>query len=103
MNINNLPKPKPKFEEFVGGFRVTLFKSRQITTQITTQKTIREMALGEKILNIIRGNPDVTRNGIAEALKISPNTVKEYIAKLKKEEKLKRIGPDRGGNWEVVD
>jgi ATP-dependent DNA helicase RecG len=101
MNINNLPKPK--FEEFVGGFRVTLFKSPQKTAHITTQKTTREMTLREKILSVIRDNPDVTRNGIAEFLKISPNTVKEYIAKLKKKEKLKRIGPDRGGHWEVVE
>jgi len=49
------------------------------------------MTLRKKILSIIRDNPDVTRNGIAEALKISPNTVKEYIAKLKKEKKLKEL------------
>jgi ATP-dependent DNA helicase RecG len=93
MNINNLPQPK--FEEFVGGFRVTLFKTPQITPQ--------EMTLREKILSVIRDNPDVTRNGIEKALKISPNTVKKYITKLKKEKKLKRIGPDRGGYWKVVE
>lgn len=95
--------PNPKFEEFVGGFRVTVFKTPQKTTQITTQKTTQKMTLSEEILSVIRDNPGVTRNGIAEALKISPNTVKEYIAKLKKEGKLKRIGPDRGGYWEVVE
>jgi len=58
MSVNNLPEPK--FEEFVGGFRVTLFKSPQKATHITTQKTTREMTLREKILSVIRNNPDVT-------------------------------------------
>lgn len=56
-----------------------------------------------KVIKVGTAKNDVTRNGIAEALKIKPNTVKEYIAKLKKEEKVKRIGPDRGGYWEVVE
>ncbi len=46
MNINNLPEPK--FEEFAGGFRVTLlFK----TTQITPQKTTRKMTLRVKFVS----------------------------------------------------
>jgi predicted HTH transcriptional regulator len=48
MNINNLPKPK--FEEFMDRFRVTLFKAIQKTTQITTQKmTLRVKFVSETV------------------------------------------------------
>jgi len=90
--------PHPKFEEIAVGVRVTVFKTAEETTQKTTQK----ITLSEKIIGIIKDNPTITQKEIAEAIIISPNTVKEYIAKLKREGKIKRIGPDKGGHWEVA-
>lgn len=84
----------PKFEEIAEGVRVTVFKAAQKTTQ--------KITLSEKIIGIIKDNPMITQKEIAEAITISPNTVKEYIAKLKREGKIKRIGPDKGGHWEVT-
>ena len=66
-------------------------------------KTTRKMTLTDKILSVIRDNRDITRNRIVKALKIGPNTVKEYIVRLKKEGILKSIGPDRKGHREVVE
>ncbi len=39
---------------------------------------------------------------LARALAKSPNTIKEHIAKLKAAGRLKRIGSDRNGYWEVI-
>lgn len=33
---------------------------------------------------------------------LTDNAVKGAINKLKKENKLRRIGPDKGGHWEVI-
>lgn len=54
------------------------------------------------LLNIIRENPDLTNNLLAEELGWSVSRVKYYIQKLKKAEKLKRNGTSRKGNWEVM-
>jgi ATP-dependent DNA helicase RecG len=90
--------PTPVFENIQHGFRVTLFKSlEEKTTQKTTQKT----TLDEQILNVIRTNSTATRTEIAEVLGLSPNTVKEYLAKLKKAGRLSRSGSDRRGDWVV--
>ncbi|MDZ7611983.1 MAG: winged helix-turn-helix transcriptional regulator [Candidatus Moranbacteria bacterium] len=63
----------------------------------TTQKTT------QKILEIIRENPNATRREIAEKLgDITPDGVKYNLEKLKKEEKIRRIGPDKGGHWEII-
>ncbi|MEW6614641.1 MAG: winged helix-turn-helix transcriptional regulator [Thermodesulfobacteriota bacterium] len=77
----------------VEGFRVTVFKA--------TQKDTQKMTFDEKIIAVMKNNPKVTRHDIASLLGTSPNTIKVHIAKLKKEGRLKRIGPDKGGYWEV--
>ena len=76
-------------------------KTPQKTPQKTPPKTITQ--LEQNILNIINNNPQTTRNEIAEKLNISPETVKEYLTKLKEKKFLKRVGPDKGGYWKVIE
>ncbi len=66
------------------------------TTRKTTQKT------AQKILDILSKNPSVTRTELASTTGLSPDGVKWNLDKLKKTGKIRRIGPDRGGHWEVV-
>jgi ATP-dependent DNA helicase RecG len=40
---------------------------------------------------------------MAKKLNISTRAVEKQIAKLKKEAKIRRVGPDRGGYWEIVE
>ena len=40
---------------------------------------------------------------MAKKLNISTRAVEKQIAKLKKEGKIRRVGPDRGGYWEIVE
>ena len=44
----------------------------------------------------------MTRSELALQLSKSENTIKEHLAKLKVEGRLKRIGSDRSGYWMVV-
>jgi len=76
-------------------------KTPQITPQITPPKGLTE--LEGKIVVEIMGNPMVSRREIAERLGISGDTVKEYLEKLKEKGVLKRVGPPRGGHWEVIE
>ena len=38
---------------------------------------------------------------MAQIIKVTERSVERNIQKLQKEGKLKRIGPDKGGHWEV--
>ena len=80
----------PLFEELQEGFRVTVNK----TTQKTTTR--------EQVLELLQINPNMTRSELALQLSKSENTIKEHLAKLKVEGRLKRIGSDRSGSWMVV-
>jgi ATP-dependent DNA helicase RecG len=68
------------------------------TTQKTTQKTTQE-----KILDVLREDATVSRRRIAKRLGgITENGVKCHLGKLKDAGRIRRIGPDRGGRWEVL-
>jgi len=55
----------------------------------------------QKILKAVSGNPRITIAQLSKATGLSKIGVKYNLRKLKKEGVLKRVGPDRGGYWEV--
>jgi ATP-dependent DNA helicase RecG len=67
----------------------------------TTQKTIQKTA--QKILDILKNDPEISRAKIAEQLgDITESGVKYHLAKMKREGLICRVGPDKGGHWEVL-
>lgn len=54
-----------------------------------------------KIISILADNPTFTIPQLAEAIHVTTRSVERNIRKLQEEGKLKRIGPDKGGKWEV--
>ncbi|MEK7477711.1 MAG: winged helix-turn-helix transcriptional regulator [Candidatus Coatesbacteria bacterium] len=60
--------------------------------------------LGEnrrKMLQMIHGNPRISTREIARAIGISDTAIENHLAALKKTGLLRRIGPDKGGHWEI--
>ena len=56
----------------------------------------------QKIRAILKSMPDATLAELSEATGLSLAGVKKNIRKLKDANLLRRIGPDKGGHWEVV-
>lgn len=56
-----------------------------------------------KILELMINNPKISSSQIADIIGLKRVSVKYNIKKLKKLGLLKRIGPARGGHWEVVE
>ena len=65
------------------------------------QKTLQKTP--QKILASIRANSFVGTQEMTNAIGVERSTVARAIAKLKREGMLRRIGPDKGGHWEVVE
>lgn len=75
-----------------------------LSLEKTTQKTTQKIKLNNsqlKIIELIRGNPKITRNELADILNITSDGVKYNLKKLVDNNIIKRIGPDNGGYWEV--
>jgi ATP-dependent DNA helicase RecG len=56
----------------------------------------------DKILKIIEVTPSITLSELATKLDMSLAGIKKHIRQLQTEGSLRRIGPDKGGHWEVV-
>ena len=56
----------------------------------------------EQILKIIKEEADISISRLAEILSVSYATIKRDISKLAEMNKLKRIGPKKGGHWEII-
>ncbi len=52
--------------------------------------------------NPIKENPKITAKQLAKIMSISSRSIEKHIANLKKQGSLKRIGPDKGGYWEIT-
>ena len=55
-----------------------------------------------KILEILAKEPTCTYDELAEQLSVSRRAITKQIKNLREAGKLRRIGPDKGGHWEVV-
>jgi len=57
----------------------------------------------EKILEMIRQKPTVTTQEMMDSLGLSRAGVEKIVKKLKQERRISRVGPDKGGHWEVLN
>lgn len=56
----------------------------------------------EQILDLLKQHPDLTLAEVAKNTGKSVSTIERLVAKLRKEGRLKRVGPTKGGRWEVI-
>lgn len=69
-----------------------------------TQKTTQKIKLNNnqlKIIKLIKEDPKITRNELADILNITSDGVKYNLKKLVDNEIIERIGPDNGGYWKI--
>lgn len=57
----------------------------------------------EKILQIIANNPYVTTRELPELVGLSIAGIEKNMHQMKEKGLIRRIGPDRGGYWEVFE
>ena len=74
----------------------TYLQTTQKTTQKTAQKTDR------KIIECIKNNPYISRVELSELCNISQDGIKWQLRKMQKENIIRRVGPDKGGYWEII-
>ena len=72
-----------------------------IGSQKSSQKSLRKSS--QKIIGLIRENAHITTQEMADKLGISRRAVAKAIAGLKAAEVIRRVGPDKGGFWEIVE
>ena len=56
----------------------------------------------DKIIDMLRGNPNLTAEELAAVFSVASKTIKRDFAALKSEGRIKRVGSDKAGHWEVA-
>jgi fido (protein-threonine AMPylation protein) len=57
----------------------------------------------EKIIRLIQSNTRITIKELAENLNVSTRAIEKNIAKLKADNRIERIGGDKGGQWKTIN
>ncbi len=82
-----------------GGVGKVVGKSGQMGGQKKWSELTEKQAA---VLEVIRTNPGVSRRRLAQSLSINPSAVQKHMAKLKHLGFIRRVGPDKGGRWEIL-
>ena len=53
-------------------------------------------------LSTTRKNPNATAQSISKEINIASRNVQEHLRKLQEQGVIRRIGPDKGGHWEII-
>ena len=78
--------------------KVSIRVTDKVTTKVTERVTEKQMIILKEIIK----NKFITTKQLSVVVGISERKIKENIKKLKNKEVLKRVGPDRGGYWEIT-
>jgi len=95
---------KVTFENIKTGFVVTFYRPKAKTILQKAEKSSEKGSekSSEKIIRLIKENPSISAQEIADTVGLSSRAVEKHLSKLKEKGVLKRIGPDKGGHWELA-
>ena len=101
-NCSKAGLPTPTFKEDQGALWVT-FPRGAAAEEKVLEKVLEKVTVNQgKILSATAHNPRMTNRELASIVGISERKVRENLNKLKAKGRVKRIGPDKGGHWEVL-
>ena len=67
------------------------------------EKVVEKLSQNQrKMLEVIAKDPGVSAQKLSELIGISHRKIQDNLSKLKERGVLKRIGPDKGGHWEIL-
>ena len=109
----NAGVPEPFFELTMGGVDVRFSPkiitekekmSGEMSGKSTVKSTVKStMKSTMKALKLIEENPYITIPELAELLDKSKSAIEKQIAKLKANQKIERVGADKGGHWQIIN
>ena len=56
----------------------------------------------QKIIELIQENPNVTTSEMAEKIGVTRRAIAKITSALQAEGVIRRVGPDKGGHWELI-
>ena len=99
-------KPREETREELRGTREETRKPREETREELRGAREEARKPGEetrnKILDLIAADPTITMRELAEHIGITPKGIEWQIRRLREAGRLRRVGPTKGGRWEIT-
>jgi len=105
--------PIPEFNNDFAGLMVTFDAGNIEQINVTPEKgSVKSSERGsvrgsvkssEKIIELVKTDKFITISNLAKIIGVSTRAIEKQIKKLQAEKRLKRIGSDFGGHWEVIE
>ena len=109
---NGLPEPVYGYRD---GFVTTIWRpnsentaandemSGKMSGKMSGEMSGKMSGTAAKIVLLMRTTPEITIPEIAVALKRTERTVERLVRQLREDEVIGRVGPAKGGHWEVFE
>ncbi|MBQ9164499.1 MAG: winged helix-turn-helix transcriptional regulator [Bacteroidaceae bacterium] len=97
--ILKITVPKVSEKVNINDERVDVNVTENVTdaSQKTSQKT------SQKIIDLIKEDPYISTSKMAEIIGVDRRNIARNIKKLQEQGVVRRVGPDKGGFWEVIE
>lgn len=93
--------------EFTDAFWITIHSNSKVADKVAdkvVEKVAENLTLNQKtIIELMKQNQYISARELAVAIGISHRKTQENISKLKEIRIIKRIGPAKGGYWEIIE
>jgi ATP-dependent DNA helicase RecG len=102
---------QPLFEIIPGGFAATVFADNNDTVENITENVVENdvendvegvVENEQLIIKLLNQNKSYTSKELAKNLNKSERTIQRYLNSLTSKNRIARVGPDKGGYWEIV-
>ena len=99
---------KVEFRILKTGFMVVFYRFKERTEVFSHKHNIgkthrKHTENTQKILAVLLVNPTISREQLSKETKMSLGSIIHHLRMLQKNKHIKRIGPDKGGHWEVIE
>ena len=99
----------PRYEILGNGVRIffkalksALIDENSENVGVNVQENVHEKSRTDLILDVIRENNAISLKELAQKIGVASKTIQRDLGRLKSENVIRRIGPDKGGYWQIM-
>ena len=101
--ILKITVPKVSEKVNINDERVDVNVTENVTENVTDASQKTSQKTSQKIIDLIKEDPYISTTKMAEIIGVDRRNIARNIKKLQEQGVVRRVGPDKGGFWEVIE
>ena len=84
------------------GVKSSVKSSVESSVKSRVKSSVKKLSSAEKIVAYLRTTPTASAHELSIVVNLTVRAVEKNLRALRESNRLRRVGPDKGGHWEVV-